>query len=218
MKESSKRENESEAKDTKEIITREYSPAEKAALEEYDRRKKASLKQIEFKYEKGKDGKPIFTLISTPLAIVTLAKTTGTVHPNLSEALVKHTALASTSSEDGENLLETFNAISAALLDIEPRDGLEGLLASQMVACHNQSMTLLQKALISKYVSQTETYLGLANKLMRTFAAQMETLKRYRSGGQQKVIVEHVHVNKGGQAIVGAVNQGGGGICERNRE
>ena len=46
---------------------------------------------------------------------------------------------------------------------------------------------------------------------MRTFAAQMETLKRYRSGGQQKVIVEHVHVNKGGQAIVGAVNQGGGG-------
>ncbi len=29
--------------------------------------------------------------------------------------------------------------------------------------------------------------------------------------GQQKVTVEHVHINKGGQAIVGAVNQEGGG-------
>jgi len=215
MKESSKREKESEAKDKKEITTREYSPAEKAALEEYDRRKKASLKQVEFKYEKGKDGKLTFTQIGTPLAIVTLAKTTGTVHQDLSLNLVKHATLASTSSEDAENLGKTFNVVLAALLDIEPRDGLEGLLASQMVACHNQSMTLLQKALISKYVSQTETYLGLANKLMRTFAAQMETLKKYRSSGQQKVIVEHVHVSKGGKAVVGTINQGGGGICEK---
>ena len=43
------------------------------------------------------------------------------------------------------------------------------------------------------------------------YAMQMETLKRYRTGGQQKVIVEHVTVNQGGQAIVGAVSQGGRG-------
>ena len=36
----------------------------------------------------------------------------------------------------------------------------------------------------------------------------MEALKRYRTSGQQKVTVEHVTVNAGGQAIVGAV-QGG---------
>jgi hypothetical protein len=29
------------------------------------------------------------------------------------------------------------------------------------------------------------------NKLARTFAAQVEALKRYRTGGQQKVTVEH---------------------------
>src|SRR5258708_12073225 len=43
------------------------------------------------------------------------------------------------------------------------------------------------------------------NKLMRTFAAQVDTLKRYRTGGQQKVIVEHHHkhlwVGEGGQPI-----------------
>ena len=33
----------------------------------------------------------------------------------------------------------------------------------------------------------------------------METLRRYRSGGSQLVRVEHVHVNKGGQAVIGPV-------------
>jgi hypothetical protein len=41
----------------------------------------------------------------------------------------------------------------------------------------------------------------------------METLKRYRTGGEQKVTVQHVTVNDGGQAIVGTVTPGpaGGG-------
>ncbi len=42
---------------------------------------------------------------------------------------------------------------------------------------------------------------------MRTFATQMETLKRYRTGGEQKVTVQHVSVSEGGQAIVGNVTQ-----------
>ena len=35
---------------------------------------------------------------------------------------------------------------------------------------------------------------------------QVETLKRYRSGGEQTVRVEHVNVNAGGQAVVGNVS------------
>ena len=46
--------------------------------------------------------------------------------------------------------------------------------------------------------------------MLRTFTAQMEALKKYRTGGEQKMTVEHVHVNEGGQAIVGTVNQGEG--------
>jgi len=44
--------------------------------------------------------------------------------------------------------------------------------------------------------------------MLRTFIAQIEALKKYRTAGRQKMIVEHVHVNEGGQAIVGTVNQG----------
>jgi hypothetical protein len=40
----------------------------------------------------------------------------------------------------------------------------------------------------------------------------MEALKRYRTGGQQKVTVEQFTVNEGGQAIVGNVPTGKGWI------
>jgi hypothetical protein len=43
--------------------------------------------------------------------------------------------------------------------------------------------------------------------IARTFATQMEALKRYRTGGEQKVTVQHVSVSEGGQAIVGNVTQ-----------
>jgi len=52
-----------------------------------------------------------------------------------------------------------------------------------------------------------EVNINRATKLMRTFANQTEALGRYRGKGEQKMTVEHVHVYKGGQAIVGQVSQ-----------
>ena len=46
---------------------------------------------------------------------------------------------------------------------------------------------------------------GSLFRLMRTFATQMEVLRRLRHGGHQFVRVEHVHVNDGSQAIIGNV-------------
>jgi len=53
-------------------------------------------------------------------------------------------------------------------------------------------------------------------KLTRTFTAQMEALNRHRGKGQQKMTVEHVHVHKGGQAIVGNVHSKGDGDADKN--
>ena len=41
-----------------------------------------------------------------------------------------------------------------------------------------------------------------------TVPRRCQTLKRYRTGGEQKVTVQHVSVSEGGQAIVGNVTQG----------
>ena len=53
--------------------------------------------------------------------------------------------------------------------------------------------------------------LNQANKLSRSFAVLLEALNRHRGKGQQKVTVEHVTVNAGGQAIVGAIATPGEG-------
>ena len=55
------------------------------------------------------------------------------------------------------------------------------------------------------------------NKLTRTFADQVEALKNYRSKGEQKMTVQHVHVGEGGQAIVGNVNASGEGVGARKK-
>jgi hypothetical protein len=46
----------------------------------------------------------------------------------------------------------------------------------------------------------------------------LEALNRHRGRGEQKVRVEHVHVHSGGQAIVGAVEGGGGVSTENDRQ
>ena len=46
-------------------------------------------------------------------------------------------------------------------------------------------------------------------RLSRTYLAQMDALKKYRTKSQQTVRVERVTVHDGGQAIVGDVNHGG---------
>jgi hypothetical protein len=100
------------------------------------------------------------------------------------------------------------NSVLAALHGIEPRDELEGLLAVQMVAVHNLAMAFLKRASLEAQTTPgIDLNVNRGTKLLRTFAALMEAPHRHRSKGEQKMIVEHVHVHNGGQAIVGPVNQ-----------
>jgi len=90
------------------------------------------------------------------------------------------------------------------------------MLAVQMIGVHNLAMETIKRAMITDQTFDgKQANVNQATKMLRTFTAQMEALKRYRTGGQQKVTVEHVHVNEGGQAIVGTVNRGGGGSEEK---
>jgi hypothetical protein len=63
-----------------------------------------------------------------------------------------------------------------------------------------------------KNIAQQDSAERAFNKLTRTFVAQVEALKRYRSGGEQKMTVQHVHVAEGGQAIVGNVSAPAPGV------
>ena len=102
------------------------------------------------------------------------------------------------------------NRTLAAATGIGARDEIEGMLAAQMVSTHFAAMTLLRRLKGAENIPQQASAGSLAVKLLRTYTMQVEALQRYRGKGQQKVTVEHVHVHSGGQAIVGAVTQGGG--------
>ena len=80
-----------------------------------------------------------------------------------------------------------------------------------MAAIHNATMTFARRLAHVDNIKQQDSAQNALNKLARTFAAQVAALKNYRSKGEQRVTVEHVHVHAGGQAIVGAVTAGPGG-------
>jgi hypothetical protein len=111
----------------------------------------------------------------------------------------------------------------AQILDIGPRDGLEGMLAVQMVSVHHVAMKLLADNNGESSLVAATFRLHQAARFMRLFAVQMDTLNRGRgkAPSEQRVTVEHVNVYGGGQAVVGNVTAGtksapGGGGEEPN--
>jgi hypothetical protein len=119
----------------------------------------------------------------------------------------------------GQGTLERdLNFMLAMVKGIEPRDQIEAMLAAQMAAVHNATMTFAGRLNRIDNIQQQDSAERAFNKLARTFAAQVEALKRYRTGGQQKVTVEHVTVNAGGQAIVGSVASPGVGLSPKSED
>jgi len=112
-----------------------------------------------------------------------------------------------------------YKATGAALVGIAPKNEIEGMIAAQLLACHSASMECYRRAMLDEqtFAGRSEN-LSQANKLSRTYAVLLDALNRHRGKGQQKVTVEHVHVHEGGQAIVGNLENRGGGALTKIEE
>jgi hypothetical protein len=116
---------------------------------------------------------------------------------------------ACSASTDGEQVAPVWNIGIAILNELKPRDVMEAMLITQMIGVNNIAMETLPLAMRANQTCEgKEINIRQATKLIRTFTQQMATLKNYRQKGQDKVTVEHVTVNDGGQAIVGSITQG----------
>jgi hypothetical protein len=136
---------------------------------------------------------------------VLLMDALGTTDWDFSKGLLKQ--LIDTSLQGGEVDEQRVNFMLSMIKGIKPRDQVEAMLAAQMAAVHVSTMTFACKLARVDTIPQQDSTERAFNKLTRTFASQMEALKRYRTGGEQKVTVQHVTVGEGGQAIVGNVTQ-----------
>jgi hypothetical protein len=96
--------------------------------------------------------------------------------------------------------------VAVALKGFAPQDEVEGMLAAQAVGLHAATMECLRRAMIPDQPGEFASKLRRdAVNCARAMAETCAALDRRRGKEQQTVRVEHVTVQPGGQAIVGAV-------------
>ena len=107
---------------------------------------------------------------------------------------------------------ETANATLAGLVQINPNDPIEGMLATQMISAHETALNLRRLAWYPEqsFVVKAK-YLELADKATRSLAMLVDALDRHRGKGQQTVVVKHVTVNAEQAVVADKVVTGGGG-------
>jgi hypothetical protein len=199
--------------DTKDLVTPyEPTPNERAAMVAYFARTKPLAPRMKVS-EKGGAIQIAPDHPEAAVAHVLLMEAIGAKDLDFVDGLVKQLVNAGT---QGSTAVEHgLNFMLSVVKGIEPKDQVEAMLAAQMAAVHMSTMTFARRLAHVQNIPQQDSAERAFNKLARTFAAQVEALKRYRSGGEQTVRVEHVTVNEGGQAIVGTVTHGGRGLPEK---
>jgi hypothetical protein len=145
------------------------------------------------------------------VGILAIMQAIGTTDPDFYDGLMGHLVNASRARNPLSQ--KAANFMLSVVKGIEPHDQVEAMLAAQMAAVHTASMTFARRLAHADNIPQQDSAERAFNKLARTFAAQVSALKEYRSKGEQRMVVQHVNVGDGGQAIVGNVSppEPGGG-------
>src|SRR6516165_7399465 len=96
------------------------------------------------------------------------------------------------------------NAVLAFIEGAEPKNEIEAALAVQMACTHAVAMAVLSRA-GGAYGGNRHVAVmaAAAARLLNAFTAQVETMRRLRSGGTQFIRIERVEVKDGGQAVIG---------------
>ena len=137
----------------------------------------------------------------------------NTKHPEQANALLGHcfNALAGNEASEDHPGNDQRLFMASIVADMRPRDAVERMLAVQMAVTHVAMIRSSRWLAGAEKIPQVEAHYSGFNKLARTYAAQVEALRKHRNGGSQTVRVEHVTIEAGAQAVVGNVQTGGGG-------
>src|SRR5436305_8863937 len=110
------------------------------------------------------------------------------------------------------------NAALAVIDGLKPQNEIEAMLAAQIAVTHGLTMKFSARLYsgATETIPQQDSAALTLSRLQRAFTSQLDALSNMRRGGRQKVVVEHVHVYPGGQAIVGDVTHTGRVVSEEN--
>jgi hypothetical protein len=133
--------------------------------------------------------------------------------PEIRDTLVVPDAAALDASAHRLDLLARMGTDSVALgVDaahaIGAQNSLEKMLAHQLAAAHTAALEAIDNSTFENNTVEKARLLNVSARMMESFQKGLLTLQRLRSGGRQTVIVQHVTVTEGGQAIVAQVHTG----------
>ena len=173
-------------KEQTDLVKKEYTGEEKTRIAKYLERSKRE--PVKFKRGTDDSGKPILELHTSDVTsgLAKLNEAFGTPDAELQTFLLNQVVqtfkgLVSSDGFNDSRMAEFSNYTMAFLNGIQPQDEIEGMLAVQMIAVHNMIMETMKLAMITGQPPQwVETNVNHATKMLRTFTAQMEALKRYK--------------------------------------
>ncbi len=179
----------------------ELSQLEKSAIDKWRKRHNERVKPVKFK----KVGDRILTHVEEdPEKFwAKMLETTGSPDSDFFLTILNQVraTLPKEEPEDASNFAAAF------MHGLKPQDEMEGILIAQMAGTHNIIMEYMKRAVIPE--QRSDSVNDITDRIYRlttVFLKQVETLEKYRGKtSQQKVTVEHVHVNAGGQAVVGHI-------------
>jgi hypothetical protein len=115
----------------------------------------------------------------------------GSDSEDFSNILVNQVANSLWLDRDSEARSRQIEAAIIAMLGMKPRDELEGMLITQLIASHNAAMECYRRAMLAEQTFEARREnLNQANKLSRTYAALTDALDRHRGKGQQRITVD----------------------------
>jgi hypothetical protein len=135
------------------------------------------------------------------------AKFLGTDKANFAKRalfLIQDIAAHGETSEERSD--EAMAAASEMLLEFQPRNGVEAMLAIQMTISYEAAMKCMKRATEAKELTLHSAMIKNGHKMMQAFLEHLRMLHKLRGGGDQKMVIEHVNVAPGAQAIVGTVH------------
>ena len=94
---------------------------------------------------------------------------------------------------------------------IQAQNSLEKMLAHQLAVAHKCALEMVERSALETDVANRTRLLRASGRMMDTFQRGLLTMQRLRTGGEQTIVVQHVNVSEGGQAIVGQLRTGGAG-------
>jgi hypothetical protein len=160
------------------------SPKETAFVEDYKARKTNTDPRVKYKVE-NKEGKAVrlsHDHKTDDSFFASAASAFGSCDRDFIDMVLQQVSNMIPSEEFNIN---TINGILSALGGIAPKDEIEALLASQMIAVHFASIEATRRAAIAETSPELRSMnLKHAGQLMRTYTQQMKARDRHRGKEQ----------------------------------